>query len=52
MVSLIRRHAALGRIERLLFRPWLERERSAPATQLPEKRPERSLPLVRQRAAA
>jgi len=52
MVSLIRRHAALGRIERLLFRPWLERERGAPATQLPENRPERSLLLVRQRAAA
>jgi len=34
MVQLIQRHAALGRIERLLFRPWLESERSAPAPQL------------------
>lgn len=43
MVPLIQRHAALGRIERLLFRPWLESERSAPTPQLPEKRPERRL---------
>jgi len=41
MAPLIQRHAALGRIERLLFRPWLERERSTPAPQLPEKVAER-----------
>ena len=41
MAPLIERHAALGRIERLLFRPWLERERITPAPQLPEARPER-----------
>lgn len=52
MVPLIQRHAALGRIERLLFRPWLERERSAPAPQLPEKRPERRLLLAPQLVAA
>ena len=40
MAPLIQRHAALGRIERLLFRPWLERERSAPAPQFREKHAE------------
>lgn len=29
MAQLIQRHAALGPIERLLFRPWLERQRAA-----------------------
>jgi hypothetical protein len=38
MVSLIERHAALGRAERLLFRPWLERERALPASQVPDDR--------------
>ncbi|HLF38080.1 MAG TPA: hypothetical protein VI545_00220 [Burkholderiales bacterium] len=52
MVQLIQRHAALGRVERLLFRPWLECERSAPAPQLPEKRPERRLLLAPQLVAA
>jgi len=52
MVPLIQRHAALGRIERLLFRPWLESDRSAPAPQLPEKRPERRLLLAPQLVAA
>ena len=41
MVPFIQRHAALGRVERLLFRPWLERERITPAPQLPEKLPQR-----------
>lgn len=52
MVPLIQRHAGVGRIDRLLFRPWLERERSAPAPQLPEKRPERRLLLAPQPVAA
>ena len=34
MAALIERHAALGRTERLLFRPWLTRERPAPLSQL------------------
>lgn len=52
MVPLIQRHAALGRIERLLFRPWLESERGAPAPQLPGIRPERRLLLAPQPVAA
>jgi hypothetical protein len=52
MVPLVERHAGLGRIERLLFRPWLERERPLPAPQLPERRPERRLSLAPQPAAA
>jgi len=52
MVAFIQRHAAPGCIERLLFRPWLERERSVPASQLPERRPERRLSLAPQLAAA
>lgn len=39
MASLIERHATLGRAERLLFRPWLERERSLPVPGSPENRP-------------
>jgi hypothetical protein len=35
MAQFIQRHAALGPIERLLFRPWLERARAAPAPQAP-----------------
>lgn len=35
MVQSIQRHAALGLVERLLFRPWLARERAAPAPQVP-----------------
>jgi hypothetical protein len=30
MARLILRYAGLGWLERLLFRPWLERERAAP----------------------
>jgi len=52
MAPLIQRHAALGRIERLLFRPWLERERSTPAPQLPEKVAERRSRLALQPVAA
>ena len=52
MVALIQRHAALGRIERLLFRPWLERERSTPAPQLPEKVAERRSLLAPRPVAA
>lgn len=52
MASLIQRHAALGRAERLLFRPWLERERPVPAPQLPEKHQERRPPLAPQSVAA
>jgi hypothetical protein len=52
MVAFIQHHAAPGRIERLLFRPWLERERLLPAPQLPERRPERRLSLAPQPAAA
>jgi hypothetical protein len=52
MAALIERHAALGRTERLLFRPWLVRERPAPVTQMPEKGPERRPPLAQQAAAA
>jgi hypothetical protein len=52
MVQLVERHAGLGRIERLLFRPWLERERIPPAAQSPERQPERHLPLAPQPAAA
>lgn len=52
MVPLIQRHAALGRIERLLFRPWLESERSAPAPQLREKHAERRSLLAPQPVAA
>lgn len=33
MAQLIRRHAAPGPVQRLLFRPWLVREKSAPAPQ-------------------
>jgi hypothetical protein len=52
MMPLIQRHAGLGRIERLLFRPWLEREDPVRTPQLAEKRPERRLPLAPQLAAA
>lgn len=48
MMQSIRRHAALGPVERLLFRPWLER--AAPAPQPPSARPGRWPQLVRQAA--
>jgi hypothetical protein len=46
------RHAGLGRIERWLFRPWLEREHPAPAPQLPQPRAERGALLTPQLLAA
>ena len=52
MASLIERHAALGRAERLLFRPWLERERALPAPQSAENRPQRQPALALQPVAA
>jgi hypothetical protein len=52
MAALIQRHVSLGRIERLLFQPWLEHERSAPASQLPAKGAERRLLPVSLLAAA
>jgi hypothetical protein len=52
MAALIQRHAALGRIECLLFRPWLENERSAPAPQLPDRHADRRLRLAPQAVAA
>ena len=52
MAPLIERHAGLGRIECLLFRPWLERERVAPAPQSAEIRQERWPLLAPQPVAA
>jgi len=52
MAQLIQRHAGLGPVERLLFRPWLERVHAAPAPQLPERQPERRLPFAAQSIAA
>lgn len=48
MIESIRRHAAPGPVERLLFRPWLER--AAPSLQSPSARPGRWPQLVRQAA--
>jgi hypothetical protein len=48
MVQLVRRHAALGRVELLLFRPWLSPERPVPAA-LPAA-PARPAPLALQPA--
>jgi len=51
MAQLIQRHAALGPIERLLFRPWLKRERAtpAPALEMPVvRRPARGLSFAPQ----
>ena len=47
---LIQRHARLGPVERLLFRPWLERSRPVAAPQLACVRPERRPRLVPQTA--
>lgn len=52
MAALIERHAGLGRTERLLFRPWLARERQAPAPQELPTRPARRLPFATQPLAA
>jgi len=48
MAQQIQRHAALGPVERLLFRPWLGRERTAGAPQVPGQ----WLPRAAQSAAA
>lgn len=50
MLQSIRRHAALGPVERLLFRPWLERERDTIAPRPPFDRAGR-LPRMAQQAA-
>lgn len=50
MARSIRRHAALGPVERLLFRPWLERTRDVPAPQQPSTRPGRRPQLAQQAA--
>jgi len=50
MAQLIQRHAGLGLVERLLFRPWLERGRPMPAPQLACVRPDRKLRLMPQSA--
>lgn len=52
MISLIERHAMLGRAERLLFRPWLERERSLPVPRSPGNRPVQRPSLALQPVAA
>lgn len=50
MVLSIQRHAALGPVERLLFRPWLARSRAAPAQPPPAAGPNRWLPAMLQSA--
>lgn len=45
MAPIIERHAALGRIELLLFRPWLKHEGATPAPLAVERRPEPRLSL-------
>jgi len=50
VAQLVQRRAALGPVERLLFRPWLERSRAAPAPQSPSAPPDRWLPLAPQPA--
>jgi len=52
MAQQIQRHAALGLMERILFRPWLSRERTAAEPQLQASRPSQGLPLAAQPAAA
>lgn len=46
MARQLQRHAALGPIERLLFRPWLERNGAVPAPQSQASRQDRWLPLA------
>ncbi|HET9404428.1 MAG TPA: hypothetical protein VFO57_07600 [Burkholderiales bacterium] len=46
MARLIQRHAAPGTVERMLFRPWLARERAAPVLQTPAARRDRWLPAA------
>jgi len=50
MAQRIERHAGLGPVERLLFRPWLERDRPVPALQPSSARPGRWPQLAPQQA--
>jgi len=50
MAQRIERHAGLGPVERLLFRPWLERDRPVPAPQPSSVRPGRWPQLAPQQA--
>jgi len=50
MAQRIERHAGLGPVERLLFRPWLERDRPVPAPQPSSARPGRWPQLAPQQA--
>ena len=50
MAHLIQRHVELGWIQRLLFRPWLRRERPAPSPAVPATRTEDRLRLAPQPA--
>lgn len=52
MAQQLQRHAALGLIERLLFRPWLERKGAVPALQSQARRQDRWLPPAAQTVAA
>jgi hypothetical protein len=52
MAQQIQRHTALGPVERLLFRPWLSRERAASAPQLQSSQPNRWMLAAAQPAAA
>lgn len=44
MAQFVQRHTALGCIERLMFRPWLQRTPAAPAVPAPDARAGRWLP--------
>lgn len=52
MAELLQRRAVLGPIERLLFRPWLERAGAVMAPQSHARRQDRWLPLATQPVAA
>lgn len=52
MGQLLLRHAALGPVERLLFRPWLDRGRAVPAPQLQANQPNPWLRMAAPPAAA
>lgn len=52
MLQLLLRHAALGQLERFLFRAWLERARARPAQQAHPDRQRRWLPLAVEPAGA
>lgn len=52
MAQLLQRHAALGPIERLMFRPWLQRAHAVPVPQPRGQRQDRWLPPAAQPVAA